>query len=59
MSWLNEAERVRAQYASETNLQARQALWREVSGGDANVTLWDAISGCNPRRVLEVGGGEG
>lgn len=59
MSHLNDETRVRAQYASEKNLQARQALWRELSGGDAQITLWDAIVACDPRRVLEVGGGEG
>jgi SAM-dependent methyltransferase len=59
VSHLNDAGLVRAQYESEKNLQARQALWRETSGGDANVTLWDAIVACEPRRVLEVGGGEG
>lgn len=59
MSRLNDPSVVSAQYATEKNLQARQALWREVSGGDAQVTLWDAIAACNPLRVLEVGGGDG
>jgi SAM-dependent methyltransferase len=59
VSHLNDASLVREQYASEKNLQARQALWRELSGGDAVVTLWEAIASCEPSRVLEVGGGEG
>ena len=59
MSHLNDAALVREQYATEKNLQSRQALWREMSGGDPLVTLWDAIVACKPRNVLEVGGGEG
>jgi SAM-dependent methyltransferase len=59
MSHLNDAALVREQYANEKNLQARQALWREMSGGDPLVTLWSTIAACKPRRVLEVGGGEG
>jgi SAM-dependent methyltransferase len=59
MSHLNDAALVREQYTTEKNLQARQALWREMSGGDPLVTLWDSIVACNPRHVLEVGGGEG
>ena len=50
---------VREQYATEDNLRARQALWREVDGPDAKEELWRALAGVSPKRVLEVGGGDG
>ncbi len=56
---LNDRELVREQYASEDNLRARQALWREVDGPDPKDVLWETIVGVEPRRVLEVGGGDG
>jgi SAM-dependent methyltransferase len=55
----DESTTVRAQYASEHNLRARAALWSELSGSDAKEALWRVIAACGPRRVLEVGGGEG
>lgn len=51
--------RVRVQYASEANLQARQALWVNARGTDAKQVLWDVLSSLRPERVLEVGGGQG
>jgi SAM-dependent methyltransferase len=50
---------VREQYASESNLRARQALWAEVEGDDAKEILWRTLGAWQPRRVLEVGGGQG
>jgi SAM-dependent methyltransferase len=58
-SQLNDPELVREQYASEDNLRARQALWRELDGPDPREVLWETIAGVEPRRVLEVGGGDG
>jgi SAM-dependent methyltransferase len=55
----NEPASVREQYATETNLQARQALWADAVGDDPKEILWRTISEWQPRRVLEVGGGQG
>ena len=56
---LDDPEVVREQYATEDNLRARAALWREIDGPDAKAELWQALAGVLPRRVLEVGGGDG
>jgi SAM-dependent methyltransferase len=56
---LDDPRAVREQYATEENLRARQALWRDMEGPDAKEELWAAIEGVAPRRVLEVGGGDG
>lgn len=56
---LNDPELVREQYAKEQNLYARAALWREIEGPDAKQLLFDKIASVSPRRVLEVGGGDG
>jgi SAM-dependent methyltransferase len=50
---------VREQYATEANLQARQALWAESQGDDPKEILWRTLQEWQPRRVLEVGGGQG
>lgn len=50
---------VRRQYATETNLQARKALWEGAEGDDPKEILWRTLEAWQPRRVLEVGGGEG
>ena len=50
---------VREQYATEANLQARQALWEDGEGDDAKEILWRTIEAWQPQRVLEVGGGQG
>jgi SAM-dependent methyltransferase len=55
----NEPEVVREQYSTETNLQARQALWVGAVGDDPKEILWRTLSEWQPRRVLEVGGGQG
>jgi SAM-dependent methyltransferase len=56
---LIDPEIVREQYATEANLQARQALYEEVEGPDPREVAWDAIVEARPRRVVEVGGGQG
>lgn len=55
----NEPEVVRKQYSTEANLQARQALWVGAVGDDPKEVLWRTLSEWQPRRVLEVGGGQG
>jgi len=50
---------VRQQYETERNLQARQALWAEVEGENAGTVLWQVLAARRPRKVLEVGGGQG
>ncbi|MDX6451943.1 MAG: hypothetical protein QOH16_1992 [Gaiellaceae bacterium] len=50
---------VRAQYATEENLQARKALWDGADGDDTKEILWRTIEAWQPKHVLEVGGGEG
>ena len=50
---------VREQYASEANLAARKSIYATSEGPDAREALFDAIAEVRPRRVLEVGGGEG
>jgi SAM-dependent methyltransferase len=56
---VNDPEVVLEQYASEDNLRARQALYKEREGPDAREVAWEAIAALGPRRVLEVGGGPG
>jgi 2-polyprenyl-3-methyl-5-hydroxy-6-metoxy-1,4-benzoquinol methylase len=56
---LNDPALVRDQYAKEQNLYARVALWRELEGQDPKQVLFDALTSVSPRRVLEVGGGDG
>ena len=50
---------VRAQYATEENLRARQALWANVEGENAPIVLRRVLSAQRPRKVFEVGGGQG
>jgi len=50
---------VHEQYATEANLRARKALWKGAEGDDAKEILWRTLETWQPRRVLEVGGGEG
>ena len=59
MSWLTDKEELAEQYATDANLRARQALWTEKDGDDAKEILWRALEAWQPRRVLEVGGGQG
>jgi SAM-dependent methyltransferase len=56
---LNDPEHVVRQYETETGLAARKAVYRDVSGPDARELAVDAVLRGEPRRVLEVGCGEG
>ena len=50
---------VKEQYAREDNLRARQALWQGATGTDPKEVLWRTIAEWQPKRLLEVGGGQG
>jgi SAM-dependent methyltransferase len=50
---------VREEYASETRLAARKAAHRFAEGPDPREVAFQAVSEIEPRRVLEVGCGEG
>lgn len=50
---------VRAEYATEAGLAARKAAYAGAEGPDARELLFDAVAAAAPRRVLEVGCGEG
>jgi SAM-dependent methyltransferase len=50
---------VREQYATETNLAARKAVYENSEGPSARDAAFEAFAEARPRRVLEVGGGEG
>jgi SAM-dependent methyltransferase len=56
---LDDPATVKAQYACEDNLRARQRLYEEVSGPHPPDVLWQTLVEWAPRRVLEVGGGPG
>jgi SAM-dependent methyltransferase len=50
---------VREQYATPDNLRARKAAYVGAEGDDPREFALAAIAAARPRRVLEVGGGEG
>jgi SAM-dependent methyltransferase len=56
---LDDPETVKAQYAREDNLRARQRMYEEVTGPHPHDVLWQTLVEWSPRRVLEVGGGPG
>lgn len=56
---LNDPDVVREQYATEAGLAARKAIYAEVTGPDAREIVFDAIAEVAPKKVLEVGCGEG
>jgi SAM-dependent methyltransferase len=56
---LDDPEVVREQYAREDNLRARQAIWVGATGTDPKEVLWRTLEEWQPRRLLEVGGGQG
>jgi len=56
---LNDADEVRAQYACEDNLRARQAIYDQYEGESPRDRAFDTIAELRPRLVLEVGGGQG
>jgi SAM-dependent methyltransferase len=50
---------VALQYASEDNLRARQSVYAQCEGRDTRAVAVEAVAETSPRRVLEVGGGQG
>jgi SAM-dependent methyltransferase len=56
---IDEAAFVRAQYESEHNLRARKAAYINAEGDDPREFAFAAVAEVTPRKVLEVGGGEG
>jgi SAM-dependent methyltransferase len=56
---LDDPIHVRRQYETEHGLAARKAIYDEVSGADAREVAFAAVAEVAPRRVLEVGCGEG
>jgi SAM-dependent methyltransferase len=56
---IDEAAFVRSQYATEDRLQARKAAYENAEGDDPREFAFQAVAEAGPRRVLEVGGGEG
>jgi len=56
---VNDPEAVVRQYATEGNLEARRSLYANADGPDPRELTLEAVSECEPRRVLEVGGGPG
>jgi SAM-dependent methyltransferase len=59
MPRLDDQAFVREQYAREDNLAARKAVYATSEGPDAREVLFETIAEAKPRRILEVGGGEG
>lgn len=56
---LDDPEVVRREYASELGLAARKSAYRLSEGPDAREVAFRAVAEVSPRRVLEVGCGEG
>jgi SAM-dependent methyltransferase len=56
---LDDADVVRAQYATETGLETRRSIYENVEGDDAREVAFQAIAAAHPRRLLEVGSGPG
>lgn len=50
---------VARQYADDGNLAARQRLYAETEGEQPFAILWRELEAAAPRRLLEVGGGQG
>jgi SAM-dependent methyltransferase len=56
---VNDPRFVKEQYADEQNLAARKSIYEDAEGPDAREVAFAALAEARPRRVLEVGGGEG
>jgi protein-L-isoaspartate O-methyltransferase len=56
---INDPSAVARQYATEANLEARRSLYATAEGPDPRDLAFEAVAECNPKRVLEVGGGPG
>ena len=59
MTRIDEAAFVRVQYETEDRLRARKSIYDRAEGDDPREVVFAAVAEVNPRRVLEVGGGEG
>jgi SAM-dependent methyltransferase len=56
---LNDPEVVRAEYADESRLEERIAAWQSLTGPNPRELVLEAVAEGRPRRVLEVGCGQG
>jgi ubiquinone/menaquinone biosynthesis C-methylase UbiE len=56
---LNDPAAVSAQYATESNLEARRSIYTNPEGPDPREITFAAVGEIAPRFVLEVGGGPG
>lgn len=56
---LDDPEVVREEYANEARLAVRKAAYARGGGADPHAALFSAIAEERPKRVLEVGPGEG
>ena len=56
---LNDPEVVRAEYAEESRLEERIAAWEGLTGPNPRELALEAVAEGRPRRVLEVGCGQG
>ena len=56
---LNDPEVVRAEYAEESRLEERIAAWQGLTGPNPREVALEAVAEAQPRRVLEVGCGQG
>jgi SAM-dependent methyltransferase len=56
---LDDPSSVREEYATEVGLAGRKAAYRFAEGPDARQVAFEAVAEAAPRRILEVGCGEG
>ena len=56
---VDEAAFVREQYATPDRLRARKSVYENAEGDDPREFAIEAVAAAKPRRLLEVGGGEG
>ena len=59
MPRIDDAAYVNEQYETEDALRARKAAYANAEGDDPRELAFEAVAEARPRRVLEVGGGEG
>jgi 2-polyprenyl-3-methyl-5-hydroxy-6-metoxy-1,4-benzoquinol methylase len=59
MNRLDDPALVARQYSCEKNLRARQSIYAQHEGRDARAAVFEAVQTIGPRRLLEVGGGQG
>lgn len=56
---LNDPELVRSEYTDESRLEERIAAWQSLTGPNPRELALEALAEARPRRVLEVGCGQG